>query len=74
MELYESRTLFRLSALSTTLARLTYAGLEAVSLEAADPILDGMGSQVAPYYAPGCKVLLDKLMQLYYYYDDQDLA
>ena len=51
----------------------TYTGLDAVSLEYADPSARADGTIVAPSYPPGCKVLLDRLMQLYYY-DDQDLA
>ena len=52
----------------------TYVGVEAACLDAADAVMHPTtGAQVAPAYAPGCKMLLDHLFSMHYL-DDQDRA
>eukprot|EP00959_Pyramimonas_sp_CCMP1952_P461176 9481165-Pyramimonas_sp.AAC.1 len=57
-----------------TRAQMTHEGIEAVSLDAQDAIVDpATGTQIAPPYPSGVKMLIAKLTELYYL-DDQDLA
>ena len=52
----------------------TYKGVDALCLEEQTAQYDPhSGQQVTPHYAAGCRVLLDKLLDLYYL-DDQDKA
>eukprot|EP00959_Pyramimonas_sp_CCMP1952_P385046 8069763-Pyramimonas_sp.AAC.1 len=53
---------------------MTYEGIEAISLDAQDAIVDpATGTHIAPPYPSGVKELITKLTELYYL-DDQDLA
>eukprot|EP00959_Pyramimonas_sp_CCMP1952_P051441 1074767-Pyramimonas_sp.AAC.1 len=57
-----------------TLVQTTYEGIEAISLDAQDAIVDpATGTQIAPPYPSGIKMLTAKLTELYHL-DDQDLA
>ncbi len=52
----------------------THKGIDAVSLAKQDAIMDPhTGAEIAPSYPSGAKVLLDRLMELFFL-DDQDLA
>ncbi len=53
--------------------QVSYRGIDAVTLDAADATYDVNGNQITPAYESGCRVPLNRLQQLYYL-DDQDLA